>query len=524
MMRLLQRYLTPIGVALCLTATGCGSSSSDSSSSGGTTDPAATTAITRGYPSDLAITSPTASSSTASSSISKGLDDGETSAATSTPPSTTAQKEKIQKILNATDKTGCTLSVDFSKQPPSATCYGPTLNFTNHPDGATSNTQLPQGDLGIWTETEAATSEACVAAKFNSLVGEIITNATMAQELVAAVLCRARIAGKALPDKGVTQDLKTEAEAMATDAGLPMTFTTASIARAAADSGSSPVFTTALVGSVNFSGPKGSVSSAFNMNLKHIPAAVGDNSTYKGRLTLKVNRSSESLQSFESIGNCSGSNGFTDSMSIEYDKTSETALTYAMRRAEFCGVDANPFDSTGNVDFAAKKSASKSQGWANDGHYALANLNPADGSGNFQYAWQAGSGDGNTRVLNVKIDSGGATGCGYFGYGPDIAATSGVGSIDRIICNWAGPGNNHTGLRLAQRQCFTKSSGKYVSKSSNLAITYAPTNACNKTAAQNFSYQNGDGTQSVSAGVAVTNNLIGLSQIDVTAPTNPVVP
>lgn len=512
----LQRYLAPVAVACCLTATGCGSSDSTTGSS--------STAITTAYPSDLAVTSPTSSSSATATSISKGMEAGGVAKATATPPTVTAQQQKIKDILNATSVSGCTFSVDFTKQPPSATCYGPTLNFSNHPDG-TGVTQLPQGDLGIWTETDAGTGEACVAAKTNSLVGEIITNATMAQELVAAVLCRAKLAGKGLPEKGASQDLKTEAAAVITDGGLPMTIGTASIARATDDSGTSPVFTTAITGVVTFSAGAGTTpSDAFEMNLKHIPAAVADNSTYKGRLSLKINRSSGTLQAFESLGNCSGSNGLTDAMSIEYHKTSETALTYAMRRAEFCGIDASPFDSLGNVDPAAKKSAGKPQGWANDGHYALFNLNPSDGSGNFQYAWQAGSGDGNTRVLNVKVDSGGTTGCGYFGFGPDIAAGSTVGSIDRMICNWAGPGNSHTGVSKAQRQCFTKSGGKYVSNASNLAITYAPTNACDKTAAQNFSYQNGDGTQPVAATADVTNNLIGLTQIDVTAPTYPSVP
>ena len=288
-----------------------------------------------------------------------------------------------------------------------------------------------------------------------------------------------------------------------------------------------PVFVTTAAGTIT----SADGDATFEATLEHIPEVDLDSTaalkaqevpadeTYCGRLTQKFNIPAADLPL---LGNCGGADGITRCTAVEYCKDSATSLTYHLRTAEFCGQDVD----CGTVDPADKKTGSNPDGWGNNFYYTVCNVNPENGSGSCAQAWQAGALDGNTRVLNVSVDADG-TGCGYFGYGPDVAAASGVGSIDRMICNWAGPGNNHTGVAKAQRQCFTRdASGKYVSNSANLAITYAPTNSCDKLASDaTFTYSMlDDPTNAVAAGVPVTNDLIDLADVDFTVPSLPSVP
>ncbi|MBI4212597.1 MAG: hypothetical protein HY540_08170 [Deltaproteobacteria bacterium] len=519
-------------VALAILISGCGSSGS----SGGSTTTDVTNSLATAYPSDLAVTSPTASS-TASGNLSVK--------ATIKPPTISEKKQHMVDLLNGTKKSDCTFSFDMTASPPYASCYGPSINYSNHPDasgGQSPSGQMPSGDLGIWTATESTTGEACVAARLNYVVGQIMTNVNMATDMGAAILCGANVAGKSLPEKGVTEDLTTVSQDVMTTNAIPMTVTSATLARDASDSSDGPVYTMSITGSVSFSPPGQSAqNSNFTMTLKHIPKSTADNSTYKGRLNMKMAHDTTAANFF-GLGNCgdvlSGptTTDILDAFSIEYTKSSETSLTYVLKRAEFCGADEPaPFDAQGNVDLTNKHDGTKKNGWANNGNYQIASFNPQDGTGNYAFAWQAGSRGGNSRALDVTVTNSGTEGCGYFGFGPDIAETSGVGGITKMICNWAGPGQGPAGGKAgvvkAQRECFKKSDTIFVvdattDSSRSLAITYAPTLTCDKTAA-NFTYQNVDGRtddNDSTDGAAVTNNLISWDGSLFTVPTASTVP
>lgn len=78
-----------------------------------------------------------------------------------------------------------------------AHCYGPTISYTEHPDTRSSDGNhhgmLPSGDLGLWTETERGSGDACAAAQMNKiLVGpraQVMTGLKVsAAALVAATL------------------------------------------------------------------------------------------------------------------------------------------------------------------------------------------------------------------------------------------------------------------------------------------------------------------------------------------------
>jgi hypothetical protein len=217
----------------------------------------------------------------------------------------------------------------------------------------------------------------------------------------------------------------------------------------------------------------------------------------------------------------------TDALSIVYEKASADSLNYEVRKATFCGEQA-----LADVITDGEVNAS---GWAGNYHYALFNMDPTTFEGNFEYAWQAGSGDSNTRAFNLSLTKDAeetVSGCGYFGYGPAVTADN-LGIIDEFICNWAGPGNSHEGLLKAQRQCMTKSTTdtEFQSVSANLDIVYAPTVNCNASAGGSFTYSDAGGAAAAGAGVsldrtstttAVTHDLFLLEDItDFTAPTAP---
>ncbi len=537
---MVRRYLWVVGVIALLQS--CGSSYSSPSSS--TTTTTTSNSLAKAYPTDLAVTSPTASSS-ASADISVGKSVTGFKGDTANPPTVAAQQQIISGILDGTKKTDCSFLFNVAATAPHASCYGPSVDYLNYPNlpayapevtGQLATGSLPSGDLGVWTQTEPSTGEACVAAKMNALMGSIVTNINIATDMGAAILCGANVAGKKLPDKGGNLDLSSIAQDIMTTNNIPITVTDSSITRSVSDSADGPVFTMTVTGSISFTPPgQSDQSNAFTMTLKHIPKSEADNSTYKGRLSLKIAQGA-TASSFFGLGNCADTNSgptsttLLNSFSIEYTKSSSTNLTYLLKQAQFCDNATDPFDVTGNVDLSKKHEMGVLQGWANNGNYAIASLNPSDGSGNFAFAWQAGDNDSNTRTLNVNVDAYGS-GCGYFGFGPDIASTSDVGSISKMICSWTGPAANHTGVAKAQRECFTKSGGKFVvdtstDASKKLAITYAPTPDCDKTVA-NFTYQNHDGAtddNDSTGATLVTNDLITWDGTLFTVPSTPSVP
>jgi hypothetical protein len=104
-------------------------------------------------------------------------------------------------------------------------------------------------------------------------------------------------------------------------------------------------------------------------------------------------------------------------------------------------------------------------------------------AGNFLSAWQAGTGDGKSRAMAAHADYNSATEArsldGYFAFADDVGSSD--GSLLGMVCNWAGPGNNHTPVLRFQSQSATlsASASEYVLGASK--ITYAPTRSCSST-------------------------------------------
>lgn len=561
-MVLLGSFLV-LGLTNCSGSSTAAATGTDSTgTSGGGTDSTeaatSTNALAVAFPDDLNATSLTASTGSGSASLSTlralGLQ-----GVTLNPEDYEDAKEEIHDQLVEDNINDVKIDgVDFQASAPTDNCFGPALFIGGtHPDTGqavpSNQSQLPPFDLGVWTETESSTGEACIAALLNNQIGQISNILTMAIESGAGILAAENLLdGDTLPAKGASLDLSNAATEVLENSEFDAQIGTATLARASSDSSEGfPVFNMNVEATIDIPKPTGGTDSVdMELLLQHIPevtdldasalsvdgtkaAGIEEDDTYCGRLQQKF----EVPNFGQPGGNCDLNGGITECVSISYCKDSATSMNVHMRRAQFCGTSAQVdcFDANGDVDPDDKKTDSNIHGWGNNFFYIVCNTNPSDGSGSCSHAWQAGPQDGNTRTANVTVNSGGNDGCGYYGYGPDVGSNAGdVGEIDGMICNWAGPGSTmpKTMASKVQRQCFSRNSDGILTSISTdtdgdsvaegLAITYAPTNNCNK-AANTIAYGIQNPPTDVPASQAVTNNLINLSDMSFTVPTLPVV-
>ena len=97
----------------------------------------------------------------------------------------------------------------------------------------------------------------------------------------------------------------------------------------------------------------------------------------------------------------------------------------------------------------------------------------------FNYVWQAGTGDRNSRMFNLWTTLSGSThsGLAYYGFAEkfdSVGGTGPTGGIEGFYCSWAGPGNSGSFDKsgYSQKQVIqTNSSGIFEATESK--ITYA---------------------------------------------------
>ncbi len=567
---------------------GCGGATTtagDGTDDGDGSSTTSTNALAVAFPDDLAVSSITASSSSSSALKAalkaknvEGDDD------TLSPEGFMEKKEEMNSILNATAPEDVQIPpMDFSKGAPPMECFGPQLYWEGtHPDGVDGQSPLPPLDLGLWEETEASTGEACAVAVMNSLIGEIENYINLPIKAVAATLAAANLEGVELPAGGEVKDMTDQAnevlansgiEGVSDDGGTPDDTSDDAVDTTPIDSATMtrseenteegfPVYMTEIEGTIDMGDQRGEAT--IETTIEHIPEVTDEElaglkaegvlaeETYCGRLNQKISFSESDPMNM----NAEGCDGMTECLSVTYCKDSATSLKYHMRRAQFCGQEADCFDANGDVDPSKKYIAENMEpeggqppegnqppqgnppqalkavedtdgGWFGNFYFVVCEVNPEDGSGSCAQAWQAGPGDALTRVLQVKVNNDG-TGCGYYGFGPEVEETN--GALDRMVCNWVAPGGaimtmDYTGVQKAQKQCFTlnEETGLYESNSATLAITYAPTNDCDKTA-NSFAYGVQNPPTDVPASEAITNNLIDIEDVDFDLPELPVVP
>jgi hypothetical protein len=419
-------------------------------------------------------------------------------------------------VISPTSESDCSFNLDLAPTFENATCYGPQLTYTGHPDGSPNSGTLPSGDVGLWEATESTTGEACAAAQINARMNGIAKLANGGVFLAASVYCSATVSGTSLPTRsGGSVDLTSQFAANVSSGTNAVTVTNVDVACTDDDGSKCTEYVVTLEGT--------SGSKEINLRMKHQPT----NSTgtrYAGKISYTIEDPAATGP------NCLGAGvtGITYAASVSYEKPSSSEMTYQLNSGMYCGIGEDPYVSATDFTVDASKKALQTggdtEGWADNFTRATASFDPDSGEGDYSLTWEAGSNDGYARSMLAHIEQLAATNAGvaYFGFGPE-PEDAGAGEIDGMICNWAGPGASHGSIAsttLAQKQVFAKSSSLYTAASSN--ITYAPTNACTITAAGPvFTQVGGGGTSNITASQTVAHNLVSASEVSISVPAAP---
>jgi hypothetical protein len=461
---------------------GCGGGSSSSTSTTSTSSSSATTDAS--FPTQLALVSPTVSGSAAATgAVVHAAFVSKRSVEPSGVKDYKLEADDIKEVLSDRSKFSAKFSVShfLEHEQGNAPCYGPTMYYQNHPDGSTPTSgQMPSGDLGIWRDTVSADgttdTTACAAAQLNRSVFAASRRVNMG--LKALAMLRAisfASTGAALTPGAAPVELKTE---MPTMTGV--VFNSATLAR---DS-TGDVWTYAIDMTYTDSSSK---SYTIQFSLQHTRTS-GASYPYSGVLTYKI---SDTV----TAGNCPNTGAGKDVVhvgTLKYNRTTSTHLEVNHRTGQYCGglsnLPTNLVNSDGQLNAAAKYNLTSGQGWADNFNRFAAVYDPSDSSGQYVYAWQAGYGDGNARILGVNLNAGKIDGEAWFGFGDAIDSTD--GTIKGMICNWAGPGNSHSYQPYAQRQSLKWNSTLSIWEvpTGGADIRYAPTNSCQYAGGASFWY------------------------------------
>jgi hypothetical protein len=506
MLSIKRQRATVFAVIACALQTACGGGSDDEpivSSTPPTLTPPPPAAETT-FPTGLAVASPTDIDSAATAGL------GRVRIASIAAPGDRLELKtlsaKVEQVLNGDSSVDLedvlNLNHLFSNSG-NAICYGPSLQYASHEDappaGQASGT-LPSGDLGLWTELEPG-GEPCVAAQLNARTAGIKAQ-TMQGLLLMAVLRHTvtSTSGLALPAAGATTDLTSQFESRVH--GFP-SFSSWDVhsATVSLNSGGT-TYTYRLALSNGVSGAQARIGEVI---MEHTPGSTA--ASYEGLMHVAgfalsndsafgCDDERDSATNLYEIANVS---------TLQYER-SDTTVSFGSRSGSYCGhpastsssdygADVATYDSNGELDPTAEltnsappgqpRTRGTSKGWLGGFTRFAGDFNVETAAGDFLFAWQAGTGDDKSRMLAIdtSFDSGTQTQTvqGYFGFAADISTTD--GDLLGMVCNWAGPGNNHTPLAKFQSQTatLTADATAFTVPSGGSKIVYAPTNSCNST-------------------------------------------
>ena len=473
---------------------------SSSSTTTTTTDSSMVTAM----PSNLSVSSNTESGSSVSSrtagrSFASEINDD------SDPKKHKDKVARLQAVLDSTDIKQCHKAIPKKMKGSGVSyvnCYGPTLDYVKHPSDNTSDGQLPSGDLGIWTAyNNNSTQEACSVGQMNLLMDKVGRKVDLAMGITAMMICAAKNDSLTKPtvDGDALDVTASVAKTKISGKRGGMTVSSATLKRSKVASTGKIKYTSKLEGSFTYN----STQQKFKIKFQHVPDTDSTSSGATGEGLVQMWQDGVSATD----GNC-GSDPYDVVTSVAYKNTSDN-LSFRAVKAKFANsMTKNEFfDSTGEV-VGTSSADNSSAGWCADFNVVRANIDK-NGFGKVGYAWQAGKSDGYTRTFNIKTVYNSAdnqTGNAFFGFNPhpDNGSYRST-NIDRMICNWAGPGNSKTGVAKIQRQKLSYDSTANVWKSIQDNITFAPTNSCDF---DNSSYST---TTFGGSGASITSNLESIS-------------
>ena len=473
---------------------------SSSSATTTTTDSSMVTAM----PSNLSVSSNTESGSSVSSrtagrSLASEINDD------SDPKKHKDKVARLEAVLNSDDINQCHKAIPKKMKGSGVSyvnCYGPTLDYVKHPSDNTSDGQLPSGDLGIWTAyNDNSTQEACSVGQMNLLMDKVGRKVDLAMGITAMMICAAKNDGLTKPtvDGDALDVTASVAKTKVSGKRGGMTVSEATLKRSKIASTGKIKYTSKLEGSFTYN----STQQKFKIKFQHVPDTDSTSSGVTGEGLVQMWQDGVSATD----GNC-GSDPYDVVTSVAYKNTSDN-LSFRAVKAKFANsMTKNEFfDSTGEV-VGTSSADNSSAGWCADFNVVRANIDK-NGFGKIGYAWQAGKSDGYTRTFNIKTVYNSAdnqTGNAFFGFNPhpDNGSYRST-NIDRMICNWAGPGNSKTGVAKIQRQKLSYDSTNNVWKSIQDNITFAPTTSCDF---DNSSYSS---TTFGGSGASITSNLESIS-------------
>ena len=394
-------------------------------------------------------------------------------------------------------------------------CYGPAINYVDHPNGAgapdmnqdgdndpTTGT-LPTGDVGIWTDTVNGmlagntNQTACAAAKMNELIGKAAFNVDLATSTTAMMACAAAIDKRGLPDN---DNQEFDFSSLLSEANSQIvSVTTAKVKKVLLDSEVS--YVTTVAGS--FANQQ---YGSFSIRVQHVP---GQN---KG--LMQIERPDR---------------GDQRATSVLYEIANST-LKYQLKSALFRG-HSDYYDEHGEVDMRpVDDEMNPTYGNSADAHFMIAEQNQNSGVTDLAYGWNAGGRDDHYRTFNAEIS--GAEAWAYYGYVPNTWLDNTPVTVDLdlsendtgVICNWAGPNNSHIPISYLQYQKMDLVSEVWQVSTSN--IKYAPTvahgavNYCEiedlggsgivfKSVQQDMSQQPPVNTDILTDGTIDTNSVVG---------------
>lgn len=512
-----------IGLVYALAMNSCSSSSSTSALTGNS-------ALSPSGLAEAAVSSPFEASSSSSSYTLKGSQ-------RKFSASFADRKAVIDALLAATDKESCSFTVPTGGSATNADCYGNLIVFEaggTHPDGTYSSPgggrsyTLPTGDVGIWS-AETAGGEACVAAQVTKMVDNYTDFAYTSQLTGAALYCFLNASGVALPNatgESVTLTADQLTDFGFTDGAGNVFAATSAVVEFTEDSAGNDGLKYTVEGSFT----TGATSRPFKTIVRYAPQSDGG---YAGTVSYYVRDSA--TNDFH----CSPDTGMTSAGSMTFSRdTSSSDVSMLLNTADFCGTSYDPLIGTNDSIVACDRfgssndvNSSSADGWGSNWNRVAFSYDPSTMIGKYSYLWMAGNQDGWSRTFNAEITDA-TTGVGYFGFGPDVATISGgtcttsasLGSITKMICNWAGPSSitaNRQTVDLVQKQTMTKNATSGLWESGTNEIRFAPTNTCNiGSSSVNYCAAASDTVTDCTAnsktndnfdGSAVTNNLESLA-------------
>lgn len=486
------RFNQSLMVFLCLILTAATACQETGSADGESSDDSTSSSV---FPTDLAVASPFAytSDEEASESVSTR------SHISGHVPQYTWATGRVDMILDGATAALCTFDPElFLSMPDDADCYGPVVEYEDHPDWTAASPkpadgELPPGDVGLWIETDATTGHACSAAELNAQMEGISDQSLASLMGLASMVCVVNTSGYSMPSSS-TLDLTADMNALGI---ADVTFASAILSHEVAADGND-LYSYEL----DLTYAPGSDSHHIVVALDHVSTST--EADYYGRLAFRVNDTTTG-------GNCPSSD-VTYNGSLLYDSDSKTEMKVDARFASYCEHDSDG-TTDGLVDPSLKYDVtSNPTGWGDNFGLLVAEYDPSSLEGNYTYTWQAGPLDDNSRSFNINVTSSTSV-TSFYGYGDDIETAD--GSISGFICNWAGPEGIHTLQDFAQYQTMSYNSSTGVVESTGANIAYAPVNDCEYDGTGTFAYDSDiDGVVDTDPATAVGNDLMALTDSD----------